>query len=247
MSKRWTITGATVGVMIPLAFRVYEVLQYGHIRPAVLCLFWPATFLTAFNYPHAPLMMALAILGNVLVFGTVAGILRRAFAFVLAALLVLAYLCLPPSDSALARRFNQQRATLQQLEETSKSDPGIGRIGLDQFDTLDGKTHGIGDPNALLPNQRWNEYRKALGTLRMREVIFRRTGSSEVYVAAQTFGVGPLRSYYGYLYCPEIPTKLSVYVPCMEARDSVDRRAYSYKSLGSNWYIFKVFTLYEIE
>src|SRR5690242_11891744 len=109
MNKKWIVAGAAVGLMIPLIFRVYEVLQFGHVRPAVLCLFWPATFLTAFNYPHAPLLMALAILGNMLIFGAVAGILRRAFFGVLAALVVSAYVFLPPSDEALTNRFNQQR------------------------------------------------------------------------------------------------------------------------------------------
>ena len=246
MSKKWIIIGAAVGAMIPLAFRVYEVLQFGHVRPAVLCLFWPATFLTAFNYPHTPLLAALAILGNMLIFA-VAGILRRAFFVVLAALLVLACVCLPPSNAALGRRFNQQRATLQQLAEMSNSDPEIARISLDQFETSDGKTHGIGDADTLLPKQRWSEYRKMLGTLHMCEAMFRRAGSGEVYVAAQTFGVGPLRSYYGYLFCPRVSATASIYVPCTEGRDSADRNAYGYKALGSNWYIYKVFTVYEIE
>ena len=123
----------------------------------------------------------------------------------------------------------------------------IVRITHDQFETSDGKTHGIGDAETLLPRQRWNEYRKILGTLHMREAMFRRTGTGEVYVAAQTFGVGPFRSYYGYLYCPRISAIPSVYVPCMEGRDSADRNAYGYKALGSNWYFYKVFTLYEIE
>jgi hypothetical protein len=247
MSKKWIFTGAAVGVTIPLAFRIYEVLQFGHVRPAALCLFWPTTFIAAFNYPHAPLLMGLAILGNMVVFGVVAGILRRAFLIALAVLVSLLWVFLPPSNAALRRRFDQQRATLQQLTEISRTDPAIARITFDQLETTDGKSYRIDDAETLLPNQRWKEYRQMLGALHMREAIFRRAGNGEVYVAAQTFGVGPIRSYYGYLYCPGISASPSVYVPCMEGKDSADRDAYSYKTLGSNWYIYKVFRLYGIE
>lgn len=130
----------------------------------------------------------------------------------------------------------------------SEADPKIVRVDFDHFETTDGKTHGSGDAETLLPNQRWSEYKSVLRTLHMQEAIFSRVGSGEVYVAAQTFGVGQrMRSYYGYLYCPQVSTRLTIYVPCMERRDSVDRNAYSYNSLGSNWYIYKVFRLYEID
>src|SRR3984893_5396179 len=128
MSKKWIVIGAAAGVMIPLAFRVYEVLQFGHVRPAVICLFWPTTFVSSFSYPHAPLLMALAIVGNMLVFGAVAGILRCAFPIALAVLLILAWVFLPPSNAALARRFDQQRATLRQFAEMSKSDPRLSEL-----------------------------------------------------------------------------------------------------------------------
>jgi hypothetical protein len=247
MSKTWIIAGAAVGLAIPLVLRVYEILQFGHVRPAVLCLFWPTSFVAAFNEPHAPWMVALAVLANTLVFGTVAGILRRAFPVALAALLIAAWVFLPPSNAALRRRFDQQQAILQQLAEMSKSDSDIVRITFDQFETGDDKTHGIGDAVTLLPNQRWSEYRNLLGALQMQEAMFRRAGNGELYVAAQTFGVGRLRSYYGYLYCSKISARPSVYVPCMEGRDSADRNAYGYEALGSNWYIYKVFRLYDIE
>ena len=152
MSKKWIIIGAATGVTIPLAFRIYEkVLQFGYLRPAVLCLFWPTTFVTSFSHRHAPLLMALAIVGNMFVFGAIAGILRRAFPVALAVLLIFAWVFLPPSNSALARRFDQERATLRQFAEMSKSDPEIARITHDQFETSDGKTRGIGDAETLLP------------------------------------------------------------------------------------------------
>jgi hypothetical protein len=190
---------------------------------------------------------ALAVLANMLVFGAVAGILRRVFPVALAALLIAAWVFLPPSNAALRRRFDQQQATLQQLAEMSKSDSEIVRITFDQFETADRKTHGFGDAVTPLTNQRWSEYIKLLGALHMQEATFRRSGSGELYVAAQTLGVGQVRSYYGYLYCPRISARPSVYVSCVEGRDSADRNAYGYEALGSNWYIYKVFRLYEIE
>jgi hypothetical protein len=244
---KWAFAGAGVGVAVPAIIRVYEVLQFGHVRPVVFCFLWPTTFVAGFKYPHAPLVLAPVILGNTLLFGGVAAASRRAFVVVLVAILIVVWLFLPPSDAVLARRFDQQRATLQRLVEMSKHDPEIVRLTSDRFETSDGKTYSIGDGETLLPNRRWSEYRQKLGALRMHEVMFRRAGSGEVYVAAQTHGVGPIRSYYGYLYCPGISVMPTVYVPCTEGNDSADRDAYRYKTLGFNWYVFKVFSPYEIE
>src|SRR5207245_7906191 len=115
------IVGAAVGLAIPVVLRVYEILQFGLVRPAVLCLFWPTSLVASFNYPHSPLLMAFTILGNMFVFGAVAAILRRRFLIVLTALFFFAWTFSPPSNTALRRRFDQNRTTLEQMVEMSKS------------------------------------------------------------------------------------------------------------------------------
>ena len=123
MSRKWFIVGGAFGLVVPLLFRVYEILQFGHVLPVVFCMFWPTSFVAGLNYPPAPWMRALAILANMAVFGALAGILRRSFLVALFVLLLVAWVLLPPSKAVLARRFQQQQATMQQLAEMSKADP----------------------------------------------------------------------------------------------------------------------------
>jgi hypothetical protein len=80
--------------------------------------------------------------------------------------------------------------------------------------------------------------------LHLREAIFRRSGSGEVFNGPHVRGP-PVSSYYGYLYCPNISSTPSVYVPCKEGRDG-ESRTPQLQITSSNWYIYKVSRLYEI-
>ena len=241
--------GAAIGLAIPLAFHVFRVLtrvhELGHLRPVVFNLFWPSTYITAFNYPRTAFLLGLTVLGNALLFGAVAAIFRRSFIFVLVALSILAWSLMPPSDATLQKRFNQRRAELQQLVEMSKQDTRVVRITNSELETGNGQSFGIGELD-MAQSERWNEYKNKLSMLRMSEAIFAQR-SGEVYIAAHTLGGRTTSSYYGYLYCPSIAAQPPFYVPCIEKRDSVDRESYHYKKVGSDWYIYKVFRQYDLE
>ena len=150
LSKKWAFAGASLGIAVPVAIRVYEVVQLSTVPTAVKYLFWPTILIVinSFEYPAA--LLLLSLLGNALLFGAVAGALRRGFIFVLFILAMSAWLLLPPSDAVLRRRFEQQQALLQQVVEMSKQDSEIVRITFAQFDVVNGKLYGSGDGEMVL-------------------------------------------------------------------------------------------------
>jgi hypothetical protein len=247
LSKKWAFAGASLGIAVPVAIRVYEVVQLSTVPAAVKYLFWPTLLIVinSFEYPAA--LLLLSLLGNALLFGAVAGALRRGFIFVLFILAMSAWLLLPPSDAVLRRRFEQQQALLQQVVEMSKQDSEIVRITFAQFEVVNGKLYGSGDGEMVLPSHRWGEYTRNLRKLHMSEAAFNRSGSGEVYIGSQTFGVGGIRSYYGYVYCPEPSTIFRSYLPCTEGNDSGGWNSFRYERLHRNWYIYKVSGPYYIE
>ena len=115
------------------------------------------------------------------------------------------------------------------------------------FTIVNGKLYGRGDGEMVVPSHRWGEYTRNLRKLHMSEAAFNRSGSGEVYIGSQTFGVGGIRSYYGYVYCPEPSTILRSYLPCTEGNDSGGWSSFRYERLDRNWYIYKVSGPYYIE
>jgi hypothetical protein len=231
LSKKSIIAGAALGLIIPIAIRVYGALQFGHVRPVLVFLFWPSGFLAGFFSPPVPLLWP-AILVNALLFGAIAGILRGRFLLLLAVLLAVGWFLLPPSDTVLTRRFAQHRGVFQHLIEMSKQDSDIVRITANQVETGNGKTYGNSDAAAVLPNEQLSEYRQELGALNMRELTFGREKSGEVFVFSKTLQLGMIRSSYGYLYCPGMWDKPIFFVPCLKGNDSEDSHVYHYQRLG---------------
>jgi hypothetical protein len=198
-----------------------------------------------FTYPIAS--MLLSLLGNALPFGAVAGALRRRFIRVLLTFVVSAWLLLTPSDAGLRRRFEQQQEALQNFVEMSKQDSEILKITPAQFETVSGKVYENGDGEIVLPSHRRGEYTQNLRKLQMSEASFSRSGNGEAYIGSQTFGVGGLRSYYGYVYCPQPSAVSDSYLSCREGNDSGGWSSIRYDRLSRNWYIYKVSGPYYIE
>ncbi len=118
--KAWFFGGAALGLAIPIAIRVYErVLMLGEVRPIVRWLFWPTSLFLDFGPWTAlrweVLFFWLLILGNALLYGLLAVLLRRASISVAVLLLVASWIVLPPSDTTLRKRFGKHRAELEQL------------------------------------------------------------------------------------------------------------------------------------
>ncbi len=119
-NKAWFFGGAALGLAIPLGMRVYErVLMLGHVRPVALWLFWPTSLFMNFRQSYTVtsdvLLFSLMILCNALLYGLLASVLRRASIGVAALLLIVVWVFLPPSDSALVSRFGEHKDELQRL------------------------------------------------------------------------------------------------------------------------------------
>jgi hypothetical protein len=245
LNRKWAVAGASTGIVIPIAIRAYEILRLSAVPAAIKYLFWPTIALTNFSYPITSMLFA--ILGNGLLFAAVAGILRRKFTLVIFALLISAWLLLPPSDAALKRRFERQRTALQKIIEMSKADPAVVRVTFSQVEAVDGNVYSNTDGEKVLSQIRRAEYTRHLGMLDMREARFNRNGTGEVYVGGQTPGTGAIKSYYAYIYCPERRAAYPSYLPCIQGNDSGRWSSVRYARLERNWYIYKASGPYYIE
>ena len=246
LSKGWMIAGAALGLLISIGIQTYSMLLLGRIASLVVFLFWPFGFLAGFYFPTAPLVLP-AILGNAVLFGTVAAIFRSRLLLLLVALVVVAWWATPPSDRRLTKRFSQSRSVLQHVVDTANWDSGIVRITATQVEAADGKIYEINDASTVLTNARWREYREQLLTLNMTEIAFGHEKSGEVFVFARTPKLGMFRSSYGYLYCPGIWDRTIYFVACSQFNDSQDSHAYRYQRLDRNWYIYETFEPQQIE
>jgi len=241
------IAGAAVGLVSAIGIQAYGMLMLGHVPPLLVFLFWPSGFIAGYYFlPTAPLLLP-AILGNALLFGAVAAVLRSRFLLLLTVVVIVAWWASPPSDRRLTRQFGQQRSLLQHVVDTANWDSGVVRITATQVEAADGKVYGINDASTVLTNEHWSEYRQQLRALNMTEIVFGREKSGEVFVFSQTPKLGMFSSYYGYLYCPGIWDRPIYFVPCGRFNDSQDSRAYRYQRLDRNWYIYETFEPHRIE
>ena len=240
------IAGAALGLASAVGIRAYEVLMLGHIPPVLTFLFWPSGFIAGFCYPGTALLLP-AILVNALLFGAVAAMFRSRFLLLVAALVIVAWWAVPPSDRRLTKQFGQHRGSLQHLVDISKQDSGILRINANEVGTVEGKVYRFGDASAVLTSERWSEYRQQISDLRVIELAFGRDKSGEVFAFSNTPKLGIFRSTYGFLYCPEVWDRPIFFVPCSVGGNSGDSSAYHYQRLDRSWYIYKVFEPHRIE
>jgi len=252
-NKAWFFGGAALGLAIPLGMRVYErVLMLGHVRPVALWLFWPTSLFMNFRQSYTVtsdvLLFSLMILCNALLYGLLASVLRRASIGVAALLLIVVWVFLPPSDSALVSRFGDHRDELQRLVQMANSDAQVVQIGPSVVKTVDGREYGVSEAQSVLSQARWAEYRRLFQAAGLNDGLYRSPTTGDVFLSAHTLDkIDPVGSYFGYLYCPAINGRLSGSVPCMEGRESVDTGAYRWKKLDSDWYIYEVFSGRTIE
>lgn len=240
LSRAWLIAGAALGLLISSVVQTYGMLLLGRIPSLVVFLFWPCGFLAGFYFPATPLVLP-AILANAFLFGAVAAILRSRFLLVLVTLVIIGWWASPPSDHRLTRQFGEHRASFQRLVDVSARDSGIVRITADEVETAEGNVYSVGDASAPLTSERWSEYRQQLRDLKVTELAFGRDKSGEVFAFSKTPKIGPFRSSYGYLYCPEIWERPIFFVPCLRGGNAGDSHAYHYQRVDHNWYIYEVF------
>src|SRR3989442_503745 len=243
--KAWFFGGAALGLAIPIAIRVYErVLMLGEVRPIVRWLFWPASLFLDFGPWTAlrweVLFVLLTILGNALLYGVLARVLRRASIGVAILLVVASWIVLPPSDFTLLKRFGKHRAELDQLVQMAGHDSQFVQIGPGFVQTVDGKEYG-GDGAQGMSAARWAEYQRLFKAVGMNEGLNRNERTGDVFVAAHAFGkTEAVATYFGYLYCADGNERRYSFPPCMERSDSADKRRYRWRKVDSAWYIYEV-------
>jgi hypothetical protein len=249
--KTWFFGGAALGLAIAFGMRLYErIWMLGEVHPIVRWLFWPTSFFMdhSSSITGSAALFALVVLGNALLYGFLAWILRRASIGVAALMLVGAWIIQPPSDNSLTKRFIKHRGELKQLVQMANSDAQFSRIEPNLVETVDGQEHRTSDARTVLPQGRWAEYRRLFEATGMNDGLQRDTATGDVSLRARKLGrIDPIVVYYGYLYCSAAKGQTPRYEPCSDSRESHDRGGYHWKRLNSEWSIYKLFGGYPIE
>lgn len=194
------------------------------------------------------ILFVLVVLGNVFLYGLLAWKLRRAAIGVLALMLVGAWIVLPPSDKTLTKRFTKHRNELERLVQMANSDAQFSRIGPRLVETVDGKEYRTSDAQSVLPQARWDEYRRLLAATGMSDGLQKDTATGDVFLSARTLGrIAPIVVNFGYVYCSAAKGQTPRSEPCRDNRESQDRGGFYWKRLNSEWSIYKQFGGYPIE
>lgn len=177
-----------------------------------------------------------------LLYGLAAAGLRRFFLLLILVLLAICYIALPPSDARLNRRFVHQRQELEQLISKAAVTPSITRIGNLEIEDINGTKYKAADKQTIISPESWREYREAFQKTGMTEGFYRYPATGEMQFVARPFlsKIGPVETFYGYLYCPPSPPEPHpVYLPCRDRKQEWDDIEYRYKQIDSRWYIVK--------
>src|SRR5436309_1582578 len=118
-NRVWLLCGIGLGLLLPLVVKSYEVLTLNSVRPICVWLLWPTSILLRFagfaTGIRASVLFLATVVGNAILFGFAAALLRRAFIGLVLLMALLIFLFLPPSDSSLAAQFEKHRPELQRL------------------------------------------------------------------------------------------------------------------------------------
>lgn len=243
--KSWLSCGLTIGLAIPFAMRIYErVLILGPVRPIVQWLFWPASLLFHFSHSSTSvplILLLLTILTNALLFAWIASLSRRRFPILILLMLVVAWFFLPPSDKSLRRHFSEHQDEFERLVQMANRDLQLARIKPTLVETIDGKTFNASEPQNLISEGKWAEYRRLFKAAGVNDGLYRSQMGGDIFVnTIPRRRIDPVGSSLGYLYCPAANQPYG-FVPCMEDQESGVGGGYRWERLGSGWYISEVF------
>ena len=247
--KAWFFGGAALGLAVPIGIRVYDLyerlLSLDGVPTFVRWLFWPTSFFVEFSSPStltSGIIIALLIfLGNALLYGLLAAVLRHASIGLAALLLLAAWMALPPSDTTLVKRFVKHKGELEQLVYMANQDAQFAAIGPDLVKTFDGKKYGPDDVPRVLSESRWGEYQRFFKAVGLNEGLNRDVRTGDVFLTAHAFGkTYSVATYFGFLHCSDATGRVYGFTPCVDGSDSADSRRYRWKKIDSGWYIFEV-------
>lgn len=245
--QTWLACGAAVGLLLPFCIRVYErVLMIGHIRPIVVWAMWPTSLLM----PHEVLsstayavVSLLAVILNAVLFGVIFMALRRKAPIVCVVLALVVWMLSPPSDYALAWRFEKHKSELQQLVQMANHDARLTVIEPNTVRTVEGIEYKASEPQDVLSPSRWSEYRHLFKQAGVNSGLRKSTPPDQVFLAVHiSSGVDTVGSSLGYLYCPDAGGHISSgFLPCAEENASGRIDGFRWKRLEERWYIYEVF------
>jgi len=248
MSRRtWFLLGAGFGLVVPTLLNVIQRLGPWHVRPTAYALFQPGLIVL---YPFAGLLNSYLFAGlvillvNAIVFGAASYGLRYGFLLVIAVLLVVNFLLLPPSDARLERNLSVQQKDFERLIQKANQTPSLVRITRDEIEDSEGRKYRDGDAKSPLSAESWREYRELLQKTGMKEGLYRspQTGQMQFLTTTSVWKVGPIGTFYGYVYCPaQLNAVRTGLLPCRERKNEYDIGDYRYIRLSPEWAILEIF------
>jgi hypothetical protein len=144
----------------------------------------------------------------------------------------------------LAARFARQRQEFERLISKAAETPSITRIGNLEMEDINGTKYKIPDKQSIISPESWREYREAFQKTGMTEGFYRYPATGEMQFVNRPFlsKIGPVETFYGYLYCPpSTPEQHFVHLPCRDRKQEWKNIEYRYKRIDSEWYIVKIF------
>jgi hypothetical protein len=257
MSRRtWLFVGAGFGFTVPFLLNVFQHLGPWNVRPCAYFLFGPGLIvlrpvdeLLHRNFDSIVFLGVLISVVNAAVFGAVAYSLRRWFLLLLAVLLVINYVSLPPSDTKLEKRLIAERPNFERLIQKASQTPSIVKIGMKEIEDTEGRKYREGEKQDFLSPESWNDYREIFKKIGLKEGLYRspRTGQMQ-FLSHTIFGkIGPIGTIYGYVYCPAASNTLHTgLLPCSEQREEYDIVDYRYKRIAPEWFVVEIFQTHSL-
>jgi hypothetical protein len=241
----WLIRGAALGLTLPFAIKAYQVVTFGAVRPIVIWLLWPTSLIFGISrsYPEInnKILFGVAVLGNAILYGLLAKVLRRAILGLAVLAPILIWTFSPPSDVTLTRRFAEHRSELEQLAKMANSDTRFIRITPSFVVRDDRETLSISDPRTMLGQARGAEYKRLFDAAGLKDGLYKGAGDGEMFLSIRRLSrVDPVGSYFGYVYCPE-PNERAGFLPCIENQASATKGAYRWTLLEPKWYLYEAF------
>lgn len=175
--------------------------------------------------------------------------MRQWFLLLLAALLVINYVSLPPSDTKLETKLIAERPNFERLIQKANQTPSVVKIGMKEIEDADGRKYREGEKQDFLSLESWREYREIFEKIGMNEGLYRSPRNGQIGFWSHTiFGkIGPVGPIYGYVYCPAASNAVHAgLLPCSEQRDERDIGDYRYKRIGPEWFIVEIFQTHSL-
>ena len=157
----------------------------------------------------------------------------------------------PPTLAELQRDYPSKRVDLEMILLMSDEDVDFSRIAPDFLDGTPGPTNQSGrymanDPNAGLPESRWDAYRKIYSRDGIRLGI-QRDGACDAFIMVDSVGLLNRGHTSGYLHCAaSAPADAYRFEPCVLRQEKGERKvdrysneeAYSFQQLDDRWYAY---------